>query len=672
MLPDGELICVAFLTDTERELILEVLRRDEELRQAEEQRVRRLKSELLAVKKRGAKHGSRYDHKRSCARCQEPLSPLGAGYCHGCNHQVCSNCRVVRPDGFWVCNVCAKEADLKKSTGNWFYDQRVNRFSRSPGHSMVQASLRKRPPLKMRETVGKVLLQSSEMNTAEPVPQDRPTDQLNFEGTVASEPSKTSNPFEVGAEQHSDVQLSESSIALWKESLDAGHTGRSRCPGFQESNQTVPAKEGHAYNSTSDQTSTLDRVNPCRGNIFFEDEGLFKISTKRARKHAEYSKPTSMLDLHEESTEVLGRSMGNRSKSVPGLSVQEKEEEDIDNLVKFHRSSISKSSLGSITSMYSQAGDYMCVEVTGNIVFSLAYDECTRTLSVLIKECHNLAYGEAIKQRTNPYVKCYLLPGKSHHNKKKTSIKRHTVNPAYNENLKFSICQSQLLMRTLLLSVWHYDLFGHNAFLGEVELPLDCKDLDSPHEECIALRGKVMPHTQPSAFAQYRGRLVVSLKYVTTDTPSTDGAKALSFLRKKKSGEGELHIHIKEARDLIPVKAGAALDSFVKGYLLPAKRKAAKKKTPVVRMTLNPHYDHTFIYKDLSLELLKSMSLELTVWGHETMSSNNFLGGVRLNSGTEERSGSTEEVCLWQKMMQYPDSWAEGALPLYSSMGHSN
>lgn len=36
----ADMINMAFLTDSERELILEVLRRDEELRQTEEQRVR--------------------------------------------------------------------------------------------------------------------------------------------------------------------------------------------------------------------------------------------------------------------------------------------------------------------------------------------------------------------------------------------------------------------------------------------------------------------------------------------------------------------------------------------------------------------------------------------------------------------------------------------------------
>lgn len=34
------------------------------------------------------------------------------------------------------------------------------------------------------------------------------------------------------------------------------------------------------------------------------------------------------------------------------------------------------------------------------------------------------------------YVKCYLLPDKSRQSKRKTSIKRNTVNPVYEETLK--------------------------------------------------------------------------------------------------------------------------------------------------------------------------------------------------------------------------------------------
>uniref|UniRef100_A0A674D341 Synaptotagmin-like protein 4 n=1 Tax=Salmo trutta TaxID=8032 RepID=A0A674D341_SALTR len=540
----ADMINMAFLTDSERELILEVLRRDEELRQTEEQRVRKLKTELLDIKRKGAKRSSGRYSERSCGRCQEPLGRLSASssQCRACKHQVCRNCRAVRPNGSWVCSVCAKEADLKKCTGDWFYDQRVNRFSTTPGHDIVRASLKKRSPLRKRETMGEQLLKSTELKPGQP---------------------------------------------------------------------TIPVP--------------------------------------RPR----------LMDLADD----------------------EEDDEDIDNLVSIHRKTVgsstsnlrgSKSTLGSLMSIYSEAGDYDCVEVSGDIVFSLSYDDTTHSLAVLVKECRSLAHGDATRQRSNPYVKCYLLPDKSRTGKKKTSIKRNTVDPTYNETLKFSISRSQVLTRSLQLSVWHHDRLGRNAFLGEVEVPLDCRDLDGQHEECVALMGKASP-LQSSAFSQYKGELVISLKYVSTKKPPTEKTKG----NKSKTEEGgELHVLIKEAKNLTAMKAGDTSDSFVKGYLLPSKSKSTKRKTPVVKKTLNPHYDHTFVYKDLTLDQLSKMCLELTVWDREAISSNDFLGGVRLSTATlkvgkeEVEADSTgEEVSLWQKMMQYPDSWAEGSLPLRSSMG---
>lgn len=41
--------------------------------------------------------------------------------------------------------------DLKKRTGDWFYDQRVNRFSTMPGHDLVRVSLKKRPQREYRK-----------------------------------------------------------------------------------------------------------------------------------------------------------------------------------------------------------------------------------------------------------------------------------------------------------------------------------------------------------------------------------------------------------------------------------------------------------------------------------------------------------------------------------------
>lgn len=409
---------------------------------------------------------------------------------------------------------------------------------------------------------------------------------------------------------------------------------------------------------------------------------LFKKSVKRAPKPSEY---VSTLDLRDE-PDTSAASLGNRSRSVPGLDVkedEEEEEEDIDSLVSFHRRTVassssslhgSKSTLGSLMSIYSEAGDYDSVDVSGDVVFSISYVERTQSLQVFIKECHGLASGDASRHISNPYVKCYLLPDKSRQSKRKTSIKRNTLNPVYQETLKYSISRSQLFTRSLLISVWHHGRLTRNAFLGEVEIPLDCRDLDSPEEEQVALMSKAAS-LPASAFAQYKGELVISLKYITPKKPTTEKIKGKKAVTEE---GGELHVLIKEAKNLMAMKAGDTSDSFVKGYLFPSKAKSTKRKTPVVKKNLNPHYDHTFVYKDLALEQLKGMCLELTVWDREAMLSNEFLGGVRLSSGKGtikigkeemEMDSIGEEVSLWQKMMQYPDSWAEGTLPLRSTMG---
>ena len=73
---------------------------------------RKLKTELLDVKRKGAKRGSGKYSERICGRCLEPLSRLTifSTQCETCNHHVCSNCRTVLPDGSWTCSVCAKES----------------------------------------------------------------------------------------------------------------------------------------------------------------------------------------------------------------------------------------------------------------------------------------------------------------------------------------------------------------------------------------------------------------------------------------------------------------------------------------------------------------------------------------------------------------------------------
>ncbi|XP_014651185.1 PREDICTED: synaptotagmin-like protein 4 isoform X3 [Ceratotherium simum simum] len=591
----SEILDLSFLSDMERDLILSVIQRDEELRKADEKRIR----------------------------------------------------------------------ELKKATGDWFYDQKVNRFAYRTGSEIIRMSLRRKPAVNKRETVGQSLLHQSQMGDIWP-----------GRKIIQEQQKEPSVPFEVPK-----LKSGKSALEAESESLDsytADSDSTSRRDSLDKSGLFPEWKKMSAPKSQVEK-----ETQPGGQNVVSVDESemIFKKNTRKILRPSEYTK--SVIDLRPEDVGHESGSLGDRSKSVPGLSVdmeEEEEEEDIDHLVKLHRQKLARSSMrsgssmstiGSMMSIYSEAGDFGNISVTGKIAFSLKYEQQTQTLVIHVKECHQLAYADEAKKRSNPYVKTYLLPDKSRQGKRKTSIKQDTVNPLYDEILRYEIPESLLTQRTLQFSVWHHGRFGRNTFLGEAEVQMDSWKLDKKLDHCLPLHGKISAESPPG-LPSHKGELVVSLKYIPASKLPVGGDR-----KKSKGGEGgELQVWIKEAKNLTAAKSGGTSDSFVKGYLLPMRNKASKRKTPVMKKTLNPHYNHTFVYNGVRLEDLQNMCLELTVWDREPLASNDFLGGVRLGVGTGISNGEVvdwmdstgEEVSLWQKMRQYPGSWAEGTLQLRSSM----
>uniref|UniRef100_A0A4W6C6N4 Synaptotagmin-like 5 n=1 Tax=Lates calcarifer TaxID=8187 RepID=A0A4W6C6N4_LATCA len=346
------------------------------------------------------------------------------------------------------------------------------------------------------------------------------------------------------------------------------------------------------------------------------------------------------------------------------------------------------SSINSMMSMYSETGDYGNARVSGEILLNISYSYKTGALSVLVKECHNLATGDERRQRTDAYVKTYLLPDTSRQSKRKTSIKANTINPVFNENLRYVISHSQLETRTLQVSVWHHDRFGHNSFLGEVELTFDTWEFDSQIEEWYALQPKV--ESSIDSTLQYKGELTVVLKYIPAEKnlmlPLDQVQVKKGFLKSKKTSSftlpkgGMVELLVKGAKNLTAVKSGGTSDPFVKGYLLPDSNKSTKHKTAVERRTVNPLWNHTFTYCGLQPGDLNNVCLELTVWDKEALASNVFLGGVRLGAGTGKSYGNEvdwmdsygEEQRLWQRMIENPEVPQECTLMLRSSMRKYN
>lgn len=65
-------------------------------------------------------------------------------------------------------------------------------------------------------------------------------------------------------------------------------------------------------------------------------------------------------------------------------------------------SRVLQGALGSLMSIYSDAGDFDSVEVSGDVVFALSYDKTASSLQVFIERCHGLAYGDASRRLSNP------------------------------------------------------------------------------------------------------------------------------------------------------------------------------------------------------------------------------------------------------------------------------
>ncbi|NWV90983.1 SYTL2 protein, partial [Machaerirhynchus nigripectus] len=365
------------------------------------------------------------------------------------------------------------------------------------------------------------------------------------------------------------------------------------------------------------------------------------------------------------------------SKSVPSFLQEESDDRETDTASEssysFGRIKKSPSSLtnlssssgmaslssvsGSLMSIYS--ADFGNVDVKGNIQFAIDYVEQLNELHIFICQCKDLAVADVKRQRSDPYVKTYLLPEKYRLGKRKTSVKKKTFNPVYNEILRYKIEKDLLKHQSLNISVWHNDTFGRNSFLGEVELDLGAWDWNDPSNKQINWF-PLKPRTSAITLnLENRGEMKLALQYV----PHPIGGK-------KTLSTGEVHIWVKECHNL-PLLRGNRLNSFIKCTILPDTSRKSRQKTRTVAKTTNPVFNHTMVYDGFRPEDLKEACIELTVWDHNKLA-NHFLGGIRIGLGTGKSYGTTvdwmdstsDETALWEKMMNSPNTWIEDTLPL--------
>ncbi|VDM35041.1 unnamed protein product [Hydatigera taeniaeformis] len=105
----------------------------------------------------------------------------------------------------------------------------------------------------------------------------------------------------------------------------------------------------------------------------------------------------------------------------------------------------------------------------GDICFSLRYVPTAGKLTVNILEAKNLKKMD-VGGLSDPYVKLSLMLGGKRIKKKKTTIKKCTLNPYYNESFAFEIPFEHIQKVMLIVTVVDYDRIGTSEAIGRVVL----------------------------------------------------------------------------------------------------------------------------------------------------------------------------------------------------------
>ncbi|XP_070693924.1 extended synaptotagmin-3 [Pempheris klunzingeri] len=113
----------------------------------------------------------------------------------------------------------------------------------------------------------------------------------------------------------------------------------------------------------------------------------------------------------------------------------------------------------------------------GEIHLTVRYATLRNKLIILVNGCRNLV--PCSENGTDSYVRLYLLPDQSWRHRKKTHVKKRTVNPVFNDKFEFDVSLEEAQTRKLDVSVKNNKMFHtrERKDIGMVMLDLSQLDL---------------------------------------------------------------------------------------------------------------------------------------------------------------------------------------------------
>jgi Ca2+-dependent lipid-binding protein len=123
----------------------------------------------------------------------------------------------------------------------------------------------------------------------------------------------------------------------------------------------------------------------------------------------------------------------------------------------------------------------------GELLLSVCHQPAANRLTVVVLKARNLPKMDVTGLAGDPYVKIYLLYNGQRIAKKKTHVKKRTLNPVYNESFAFE-CPANEDIRNLSLEfiVLDWDRVTKNEVIGRVDLGCESgMDLATKHWEQV-------------------------------------------------------------------------------------------------------------------------------------------------------------------------------------------
>ncbi|XP_064460998.1 rabphilin-3A-like isoform X1 [Ornithodoros turicata] len=599
------------MSDTDQEVIVDVIKRADMLERIEQHRVGRLVERVENMKRNALGNGT-----TQCLLCAEEFGLLSSSpmICNDCRKAVCSKCCVdtfsVCKEQIWLCMICSETREMWKKSGAWFYHGMPNYI----------------PPEKKDAGTKFACSKGNGSGVSAHATKSWHKGQAEKESTDSSDDEMRGNK----------VNRRVISRKALYDSTDSSDSSTSNKVAFPSSPERFEQGASSRDTASALQCSTEGDL-----TSFYNELICMSDSSK------------SPASRHSEVAPWLQRRQNEASKT-------DSEEEQLDSEKKRHALYISEDRSADSISSIGTTGRYVTAHPPrngkndpfddsafgsvyeddrrysgdsspiGTLEFSLLLLNSGQALKCTIHRAKHLR-GTDLDGLADPFVSLELLPcsRKAHEDTTcvhcveedvmRTKTVHRTVNPEFNETLTFQK-EEDLSKRTLRLTIFDEYHFG-NCFLGEVVIPLRL--------------------LRPNHMGQFSVQLEKC-----SDEELLYCEKPRILLSLLHSCQGNM-LFVGIVRCVNLPEKDRNSDPFVKICLKPD-IPPMKHKTSIKRKTLNPEFNEEFAFKlgnDLTLE---KRFLQVSVWDYGRM--DEYIGGLELGVHCKG-----EQLQHWLDVVQYPE-----------------